>query len=79
VTDLAIIMAGFGVFLIVIASLLSGSARRRRQAVRRLGDEVEQVTDLLRSPSEKAARKRAFDRIEAQKRVLHGLFDSGGW
>lgn len=74
----AIAFAGFGLLLVTVAILVSNSQRKNRLQLRRLQDEVERMTDQLRTQEERDAAARRLEAIEAEKREIHGRFDSGG-
>lgn len=75
---LAVAMTGFGLLLLLVATVLVNSQYRSRLELQGLRRQVERVDDELRSPEEKATRLRRVEAIEARKRQIHGLFDSGG-
>lgn len=74
----AIAFAGFGLLLVTVGILVSNSQRKNRLQLRRLQDEVERMTDQLRTQEERDAAARRLEAIEAEKREIHGRFDSGG-
>lgn len=74
----AIVFGAFGLLLLVVAILVSNSQRKNRLQLRRLKDEVERMTDQLRTQEERDAEARRRQVIEAEKREIHGRFDSGG-
>ncbi len=76
--SLAMTMLLFGLFVLLGAVVLMNSQRRSRLHLRRLRTQVERTEDALRTPQEREARRRATEAIEAEKREIHGRFDSGG-
>lgn len=75
---LALAMTGFGLFLLLIAVIVVNAQRRSRSQLGRLQDQVGRVEQAQLSPAQKAANQKAIEAIEAQKREIHGRFDSGG-
>jgi len=74
----AIVFGAFGLLLVIVAVLVSNGQRKNRRQLRRLKDEVERMTDQLRTQEERDAEARRLEAIEAEKREIHGRFDSGG-
>lgn len=68
----------FGLLILAVAVLVTGGQRKNRRQLRRLNDEVERLNRQLQTPEERAAAARRIEAIEAEKREIHGRFDSGG-
>lgn len=75
---LALIMIGFGLFLLLTAIVVQSGHRRTRQELRSLRRQVARARHVVKPADEKARRRAAIEEIEARKRVIHGWFDSGG-
>ena len=75
---LALAMACFGLFLLVMAAMVVISQRRNRSQLGRLQHQVDRVGDAQLSPAQKVARQRAIEAVEAQKREIHGRYNSDG-
>lgn len=75
---IAVIFVVFGLLILLVAGLVTSSQRKNRRQLRRLNDEVERLTRQLQTPEERAAAARRIEAIEAEKREIHGRFDSGG-
>ncbi len=74
----AVVFGAFGLLLVVVAILVTNSQRKNRLQIRRLKDEVERMTDQLRTEEEREAEARRIEAIEAEKREIHGRFDNAG-
>ena len=73
-----LVLGGFGLFLPLVAAVLTNSQRRSRSALHHLDHQVGRMKHGLLSPAEKVAVQQAIKAIEAQNRLIHGRFDSGG-
>ncbi len=74
----AFVFGVFALLLLVVAILVSNGQRKNRRQLRRLQDEIERMTDQLKTEEEREAAARRLEAIEAEKREIHGRFDSGG-
>jgi hypothetical protein len=75
---LALALASFGIFAVMLSAILAISERRERQQVDRLGASLDRLARRRRTPAQRrrAAARRRW--IESEKRKIHGLFDSDG-
>lgn len=75
---LGLAFGAFGLLLLAVASVVLTSLRKNALQLRDVGDEVDRVTDRLRTPEQRAELARRAEQIEADKRAIHGRFDAGG-
>ncbi len=75
---LGITIGGFGLLLLFLSVAMLNSLRANRLQLRRLKLQVELMEDELRTPEEREAIRRRTEEIEAQKRVLFGLYENAG-
>lgn len=64
--------------MLLMATIVLASVRTSERDLRSLSYEVDQVTHLLRTPEEREELQRRIEEIEAQKRVLFGIYENAG-
>jgi len=67
-----------GLLALLIVLAVSSGQRKNRRRLRELQEEVERLNHHLQTPEERDAAARRLEAIEAEKRRIHGRFDSGG-
>lgn len=73
-----LVFIAFCVLVLITAVVVSNGQRKNRRHLRSLKGEVQRLNHQLRTPEERAAEARRIEAIEAEKRRIHGRFDSGG-
>ncbi|MEM9562609.1 MAG: hypothetical protein AAGA93_08345 [Actinomycetota bacterium] len=64
--------------MLLMASIVLASLRTSERHLRSLSHDVEWVQHQLRTPAEREELQRRVEEIEAQKRVLFGLYENAG-
>jgi type VI protein secretion system component VasK len=71
-------VAGVGLLALVMAMVLTASMQRSRHRLNCVLAELERTEHHVRTPEQRAELARRVAEMEAQQRVIFGIFDHGG-